>query len=68
MTLKEIILSVENLKVELGGVSILDIPSFFVREKEFVSLVGPNGSGKSTLLLALNCLIRPVQGRTYLPR
>ncbi|MDD2320200.1 MAG: ABC transporter ATP-binding protein [Geobacteraceae bacterium] len=66
MILKDILLSVENLKVELGGVSILDIPSFFIREKEFVSLVGPNGSGKSTLLLVLNCLVRPVAGRiTY---
>lgn len=66
MNHKETILSVENLKVELGGVSILDIPSFFIREKEFVSLIGPNGSGKSTLLLVLNCLVRPVSGRiTY---
>jgi tungstate transport system ATP-binding protein len=66
VTPKEIILSVENLKVQLGGVSILDIPSFFIREKEFVSLIGPNGSGKSTLLLVLNSLIRPVAGRiTY---
>lgn len=66
MTPKETILSVENLKVELGGVSILDIPSFFIREKEFVSLIGPNGSGKSTLLLVLNSLVRPVKGRiTY---
>jgi len=57
------IISIENLKVELGGVSILDIPSFSVREREFVSLIGPNGSGKSTLLLALNCLLKPVSGR-----
>ena len=66
MTLKDTILSIENIKVQLGGVSILDIPSFFIREKEFVSLIGPNGSGKSTLLLLLNCLVRPVNGRiTY---
>jgi tungstate transport system ATP-binding protein len=66
VTLKETILSVENLKVELGGVSILDIPSFCISEKEFVSLIGPNGSGKSTLLLVLNCLVRPATGRiTY---
>jgi len=62
VTSKKTILSVENLKVELGGVSILDIPSFFIREKEFVSLIGPNGSGKSTLLLVLNSLVRPVAG------
>lgn len=63
MTLKETILTVDNLKVELGGVSILDIPSFFIGEKEFVSLIGPNGSGKSTLLLAVNCLVPRVGGR-----
>jgi len=57
------IVSIENLKVELGGVSILDIPSFCIAEKEFVSLIGPNGSGKSTLLLVLNSLLKPVAGR-----
>jgi tungstate transport system ATP-binding protein len=57
------ILSVDNLKVALGGVSILDIPSFYLHEKEFLSLIGPNGSGKSTLLLALNVLLRPVSGQ-----
>jgi tungstate transport system ATP-binding protein len=57
------IISIEDLKVELGGVSILDIPSFFVQEKEFLSLIGPNGSGKSTLLLALNCLLKRTSGR-----
>lgn len=57
------IISVEDLKVQLGGVSILDIPSFSVRQGEFLSLIGPNGSGKSTLLLVLNCLLKPVSGR-----
>jgi tungstate transport system ATP-binding protein len=60
---KESIISLENLKVELGGVSILDIPSFNLYEKEFVSLIGPNGSGKTTLLLVLNSLLKPVSGR-----
>jgi tungstate transport system ATP-binding protein len=44
-------------------VSILDIPSFSVRQGEFLSLIGPNGSGKSTFLLVLNSLIKPVSGR-----
>ncbi|MRR57778.1 MAG: ABC transporter ATP-binding protein [Deltaproteobacteria bacterium] len=57
------IISVEDLKVRLGGVSILDIPSFSVREGEFLSLIGPNGSGKSTFLLVLNSLLKPVSGR-----
>lgn len=57
------IVSIEDLKVELGGVSVLDIPSFYLREKEIVSVIGPNGSGKSTLLLVLNCLLKPLSGR-----
>ncbi|HKZ17306.1 MAG TPA: ABC transporter ATP-binding protein [Geobacteraceae bacterium] len=57
------IISVEDIKVELGGVSVLDIPSFCLNSKEFVSLIGPNGSGKSTFLLVLNCLLKPVSGR-----
>ena len=63
MSTTDSIVSIENLKVELGGVSILDIPSFRITEKEFVSLIGPNGSGKSTLLLVLNSLLKPVAGR-----
>lgn len=56
------IVSVQNLKVILGGVSILDIPSFSLHEREFISLIGPNGSGKSTLLLALNSLLKADHG------
>lgn len=63
MSTSENIISVEDLKVQLGGVSILDIPSFSVRQGEFLSLIGPNGSGKSTLLLVLNSLLKPVSGR-----
>ncbi|MEI8354672.1 MAG: ATP-binding cassette domain-containing protein, partial [Deltaproteobacteria bacterium] len=62
MTNSDAIISIKNLKVALGGVSVLDIPSFLLHEKEIVSLIGPNGSGKSTLLLVLNCLLRPISG------
>ncbi len=63
MTLSDILISVENLSVELGGVSVLDIPSFHLGQKEFVSLIGPNGSGKTTLLLVLNALLKPTAGQ-----
>jgi tungstate transport system ATP-binding protein len=56
------ILSAGGLKVELGGVPVLDIPSFRLYEKEVLSIVGPNGSGKSTLLLTLACLLKPWEG------
>ena len=57
------LLEIQGLKVDRGGVPVLEIPSFQVREGEFVSLIGPNGSGKSTLLLSIMCLLRRVEGR-----
>ncbi len=53
---------IENLIVERGGVRVLDIPSFYLREKESVTFIGPNGCGKTTLLLALNALLKPASG------
>jgi tungstate transport system ATP-binding protein len=58
----DILLSAENLKVELGGVPVLDIPSLHLNHKEVLTIVGPNGSGKSTLLLTLACLAKPSYG------
>ena len=63
MSLPEALLSAKDLKVELGGVTVLEIPSFCLEEKEVVAVVGPNGSGKSTLLLTLACLLKTSSGR-----
>jgi len=63
VSVSETVLSAEGLKVELGGAPVLDIPSFYMKEKEVLAIVGPNGSGKTTLLLALACLLKPVAGR-----
>lgn len=57
------IVEAENLRVIRGRVEVLHIPSFFLGDREILSLIGPNGSGKSTFLLALNCLIKPHTGR-----
>jgi tungstate transport system ATP-binding protein len=59
------LVAIADLKVELGGMSVLDIPSFYIKEKEIMSLIGPNGSGKSTLLLVANCLLKPKSGRIF---
>ncbi|WP_224447305.1 heme ABC transporter ATP-binding protein [Haloprofundus salilacus] len=53
---------VENLAVELGGVSILDGVDATVDRGTFVGLVGPNGAGKTTLLRSLSGLVRPARG------
>jgi tungstate transport system ATP-binding protein len=63
VSVSEAVLTAENLKVELGGMPVLHIPSFSLNDKDVVTVVGPNGSGKTTLLLTLACLLKPFTGR-----
>jgi ABC-type nitrate/sulfonate/bicarbonate transport system ATPase subunit len=46
-------ISVKNLSVSYGALSVLDNIDLQVEQGEFVSLVGPSGCGKTTLLNAL---------------
>ena len=62
MTQAASVLDLKDLRVDRGGVQILDIPSFSLYENEFVSLIGPNGAGKSTLLLAVLGLLKKGSG------
>ena len=47
------LLELHGLRVDRGGVRVLDVPAFRVAEGELVALLGPNGSGKTTLLLSM---------------
>ncbi|WP_136526736.1 ABC transporter ATP-binding protein [Geomonas ferrireducens] len=62
MTQQQNVLDLNGLRVDRGGVPVLDIPSFSLSENEFISLIGPNGAGKSTLLLSLLGLIKRSSG------
>jgi multiple sugar transport system ATP-binding protein len=55
--------SVENLHIRMGAVSILQDMNLQVREGEFLVLLGPSGCGKSTLLHAIAGLIDADGGR-----
>ena len=59
------IIEIRNFRVERGGVTILDIRSFLVREGEVLSLIGPNGAGKTTLLQTLSYLLKPFEGEVF---
>ncbi|WP_224981855.1 ABC transporter ATP-binding protein [Geomonas agri] len=62
MTQQQNLLDLKQLRVDRGGVTVLDIPSFSLCPNEFVSLIGPNGAGKSTLLLSLLGLMKRQTG------
>lgn len=57
------ILEVENLRIQRGGVQVLELPSFSINPEEKIAVVGPNGAGKSSMLLGLACLIERASGR-----
>lgn len=45
--------SIRNASVVRGGKTILQVPSFTLREGERIALLGPNGAGKSTFVQLL---------------
>jgi len=59
---KNILLEVDNLKVELGGEKIIENLTFKAKEGETLVILGPNGAGKTVLLRTLLGLI-PYQGK-----
>jgi branched-chain amino acid transport system ATP-binding protein len=46
-------LTIENLSLRFGGLTVLDNVSFTVEPGELMALIGPNGAGKTS---ALNCI------------
>jgi tungstate transport system ATP-binding protein len=63
MTAPAGIVELRGLKVQRGGVQVLDVPAFRVAEGELVALLGPNGSGKTTLLLSMMGLLPRAAGQ-----
>ena len=59
--------SLDNLSVARGGVTVLQGLSFTLLPGQALVLRGPNGSGKTTLLRTLAGLQPPVAGALELP-
>jgi branched-chain amino acid transport system ATP-binding protein len=55
-------LTVRNLDVAYGAVTVLRRVSLHVKPGEIVAIVGANGAGKTTLLKAVTGLVRPRGG------
>jgi branched-chain amino acid transport system ATP-binding protein len=57
------VLSVENLSLSFGGLSVLNGISFSVEEGEIYAIIGPNGAGKTSILNCVGGFYKPDQGR-----
>jgi ABC-2 type transport system ATP-binding protein len=60
--MNEIMIQIENLQKEYGGVTVLNLPALQIAKGEKWGLVGNNGAGKTTFFRCLLDLIRPSAG------
>lgn len=60
--LAPIALSVENVALEFGGLSVLKNLSLSLRGGELLALIGPNGAGKTSVLNCICGIYRPTRG------
>lgn len=56
------LIELENIRYEIDGKMILNIPQFEITAGEFLGIMGPNGSGKSTLLKIVSFLEKQTNG------
>ena len=61
----DVLLTVEGLRVEVNGQTLLSVPYLELARGEVLALIGPNGAGKSTLLQVLACLRAPTSGTLH---
>jgi branched-chain amino acid transport system ATP-binding protein len=56
-------LALEQVRLNFGGLVVLDDVSFFVERGELFALIGPNGAGKTSVFNCISGLYRPQGGR-----
>jgi len=60
------LLTVDDVRVEFGGIVALADLSFTIDEGQICALIGPNGAGKTTLFNCVSRLYHPSSGRIAL--
>jgi branched-chain amino acid transport system ATP-binding protein len=58
-----VILEVQNLDVNYGGIQALKNINLTIKKGEVVTLIGANGAGKTTTLRAISKIVNPVNGQ-----
>lgn len=59
------LLNIENIIVQYGGIRALKSISLSVNKSEIVALIGANGAGKSTILKTISGFLSPIQGKIF---
>ena len=62
----DVLLSVSDLDLGFGGLSVLREVGFEARRGEMLAIIGPNGAGKTSLFNCLNGVYRPDAGQILL--
>ena len=62
---ESLILRVQEVTKDFGGVRAVSQVSFDLREGESLGIIGPNGSGKTTLVNLITGFTRPNQGDVF---
>ena len=60
------LLTVENLRMQFGGLVAVDNVNFTLDEKQISAIIGPNGAGKTTVFNCISGFYRPSAGRVTL--
>ncbi|BEQ15979.1 ABC transporter ATP-binding protein [Desulfoferula mesophila] len=59
------ILSMEEVSLSFGGLTVLSEVSFKVNPGEIFAIIGPNGAGKTSILNCIGGFYRPSAGRMF---
>lgn len=57
------LLKVENLSKEFGGLRAVNEVAMEIKEKELIGLIGPNGAGKTTFFNLVTGVYEPTEGK-----
>ena len=66
MAENNVILQVQDVTMQFGGLRAIDNVSFHVDESEIFGLIGPNGAGKTTLFNVITANYKPTSGSVTL--
>jgi branched-chain amino acid transport system permease protein len=62
---ERVVLEVDSVLQNFGGVVAVDHLTFKLREREILSIIGPNGAGKTTLFNLISGIYPPTSGSIF---